>query len=684
MPVQGLSIKWRIILLSGLCLLAVVMAILGAAYLQTQHISAALKTQSAAAFRHIAIARLEASAGSQALRVQRYFEANQIFLTGFSEQLLQLQEQHSKGQISAEALRRAIVEKAGSTLARLPQVLGLYVVFKDDALDGQDRFFSNRSDLASNAAGRFALYWSQARVGQTAQTTLTEDNVLTNKAPEGVEPDNSWYLCPISTAKACVVEPYTVSVEGKDTMMSSIALPIVRLGKVIGVVGVDLSLANLQELTENLKVQLYNGEASIRLTSTSGIEVARSSLGRTGQEIKITQPFSPIEDARPWSLEIGVPENRLLEPALSLQKDFDAASEAANLQSLSCGILFALLGLLILGWSACSITRPLQVVGDAMDNVVEGDGDLTRRLPQRSDGEPGRLAQCFNRFLEQLQPIVNAIQIAATEAGASASRSAEITRNVYADMHLQHGQVEQTVTALVEMGASAQEIAGNSSRAAHAADTAEQETKAGLQRFQSTRQGIADLDQNLQETFDRIEELANSGVQINQVLDVICTLAQKTNLLALNAAIEAARAGEQGRGFAVVADEVRHLAAHTQNSTVEIRDVVERLHDLTRKALDGMVYSRTKTSKVVEQISHTHDSMRTISQAVDTISLMNQQIAAATGQQHQVIDEMTQRVTEIRTISQRLTERMDESSELSNKLDELAENQRTMLARFRT
>ncbi|WP_416221016.1 methyl-accepting chemotaxis protein [Pseudomonas sp. RP23018S] len=251
-------------------------------------------------------------------------------------------------------------------------------------------------------------------------------------------------------------------------------------------------------------------------------------------------------------------------------------------------------------------------------------------------------------------------------------------------MFQQHGQVEQTATALVQMGASAEEIARNAAQAAEATRSAEHATQAGLAQFQTTRDGIGALDDTLGETLSRLQALANSGAQINQVLDVISTLAQKTNLLALNAAIEAARAGEHGRGFAVVADEVRHLASSTQASTREIREVVERLHSLTENAMSGMLDSRGKAEHVVEQIGHSHASLQTIRHSVDTLHAMNQQIASATTQQHGVIDDMAQRMTEIRSISQRLTERMAASNDVSRTLDTLAENQRTLLAQFRT
>ena len=684
MPFRGLSIQWRITLLGGLCLLTVVIAILSATLVQNRQISAALKLQSTTTFRQMALARLDDSANLQALRMQRFFEDSEAYVQGFGQQLLQLQEQHEQGLLSAAALRRQLIDKSAAALSRRPDLLGLYVVYEPDALDGHDRAFSDPALDAGNAAGRFALYWSQAQPGHTQQAWLSEDNILLNKAPPEREPDNSWYHCPQASAKACVVEPYTVNVEGRDTLMSSIALPILREGKVIGVVGVDISLATLGSLTEALGRQLYDGQASVAIISASGLDVARTEGRADAAAVEVSQRFSPIVGGRPWRLDIRVADSLLLAPAVQLLESFDQGSTEANWHSLGWGTLFALLGLLVLGGSAYAATRPLLLVADALDSVVDGDGDLTRRLPRRPDREPGRLADGFNRFLEKLQPLLHAIQAAAGETRLCASRSATITGEVSAGMHQQHTQVEHAVTALLQMGASAREVADHSSRAAQAASTAEQATRTGLQRFDSTRHSITELDDDLRGTFARIEDLANSGAQIDQVLDVICTLAQKTNLLALNAAIEAARAGEQGRGFAVVADEVRHLATHTQGSAAEIREVVERLREHVRDALAGMTDSRPRATQVVEQIGQSHDSLQTIDAAVDTINRMTQQIAAATGQQHGVIDDITQRMSDIRGNSLRLTGRRDESSALSRSLDELAEHQRTLLAQFRT
>ena len=113
-------------------------------------------------------------------------------------------------------------------------MLGLYVVFERNALDGQDNAFIEQTPLASNSTGRFALYWSQAQAGQPQQTALTEDNILLNNAPPGSEPENNWYLCPASSGKACVIEPYAVEVEGQSLPEGALGTVVAAHGDGVG------------------------------------------------------------------------------------------------------------------------------------------------------------------------------------------------------------------------------------------------------------------------------------------------------------------------------------------------------------------------------------------------------------------------------------------------------------------
>lgn len=138
MPFNRLSIQWRISLLSGFCLLAVVAVLLGAALYQTHQNAELLKREGPRMLGESAQARLEESAAAQGLRVERFFDEARLYGEGFANQVLQLREQSIEGLISAEQLRHKIVAKTQNALREKPQMLGIYVVLLPDALDSQD------------------------------------------------------------------------------------------------------------------------------------------------------------------------------------------------------------------------------------------------------------------------------------------------------------------------------------------------------------------------------------------------------------------------------------------------------------------------------------------------------------------------------------------------------------------
>jgi aerotaxis receptor len=232
-------------------------------------------------------------------------------------------------------------------------------------------------------------------------------------------------------------------------------------------------------------------------------------------------------------------------------------------------------------------------------------------------------------------------------------------------MDVQHVETELVATAMNEMSATVNEIAQNTSRTSELAASANSATDSGKTVVLSTRDTIVELSESLSNIAASINDLASECQQIRDITDSISGISDQTNLLALNAAIEAARAGEHGRGFAVVADEVRGLSSRTQQSTVEISTMIDRLQRRSTLAVEAVDAGLEKVSFSVEQIQHTEDAFTDIANSVADVNDMNMQIATAAEEQSSVAEEMNQNVTSISTHSYKT---MDNAGSLENEI----------------
>ena len=212
------------------------------------------------------------------------------------------------------------------------------------------------------------------------------------------------------------------------------------------------------------------------------------------------------------------------------------------------------------------IIRPLKSAVTAMNGIASGDGDLTRRLDVSGRDELSQLATAFNSFADQVHGLVRQVRQSAETLNVTTGELNEVMVEAEQGVERQKSESDQVATAMNEMTAAAQEVAGNASEASDSAGHATAQVTDAQGLVYQAIEVIGGLSKQVEEGVQVIEKLGTDSRQIDSVLEVIREIADQTNLLALNAAIEAARAGEAGRGFAVVADEVRTLASRTQKS----------------------------------------------------------------------------------------------------------------------
>ncbi|VVO05990.1 Methyl-accepting chemotaxis protein McpU [Pseudomonas fluorescens] len=709
---DSLSIRLKIVLLSGLCLLGVVVLIVGMNIYQTNQNDDLVNDSSSRMLTASVQDLLQAKAAEQAVRVQKTFGETLTVVTALADQIKDMRILAAKRSLEPGALREELNQSLKTAFERNSKVLGIWLAFEPNGLDGKDSEFANDAARQSNEIGRFATYWSRAG-GESLNTIMVEEDMTKTTLNLSGNPYNVWYTCPRDSKRTCLLDPYADTVGGKEVLMTTISVPLLVDGKSIGVVGIDIALDALQAAAVDSQRDLFNSAGHMLIVSGTGVLAAYSvdagkvgknigdTLGADGKDIlqllgsgapKILQqgdliravyPVSPIADAKAWAVVIDLPKQVLLADSVKLQAVLDDAQQSGTLKALSVAVIAGLLGLLLMWLTASGVTRPINSVADMLKAIASGDGDLTQRLHYSKQDELGELVSWFNRFLDKLQPTIAQIKQSITDARGTADQSSEIARQTSEGMQVQFREIDQVATASNEMSATAHDVANSASSAANAAKGADQSARDGMSIIERSTRDINQLAEEVSKAVTEVEALAVNSEQIGSVLEVIRSIAEQTNLLALNAAIEAARAGESGRGFAVVADEVRNLAKRTQDSVEEIRLVIERIQSGTRGVVATMHSSQTQAHSNAGQIQQAVQALSKISDAVTVISDMNLQIASAAEQQSAVAEEVNRNVSAIRTVTETLTGQATESAQISSQLNSLTTQQMKLMDQFR-
>ncbi|MBS7661108.1 methyl-accepting chemotaxis protein [Pseudomonas lalucatii] len=492
----------------------------------------------------------------------------------------------------------------------------------------------------------------------------TDGQRITNDAswnPTGWDArQRPWYPVAKSANSALLTEPYPDAATG-EILISAVAKLSDR-GQFKGAFGGDISLKTISDTINTLD---FNGAGYAFLLTREGNIISHpntelngkplgelfdgkvpalrqelSAIAGAGKELLVS--FTPLSGLKgmDWYIGVVLDESKVM-----------AEANALSWRAATGTLLGVALSLLLLGALVARLLRPLSQLQGSLRDINSGEGDLTRRLPAQGDDEIASVEREFNGFLENLQGLIGDVMGSSRQVRESTSLTSSEANQAASRLQEQLQELDQLATAMQEMASTAEEVARNAQAAAQAAIAANEETENGVTVVSQSTDAIKRLADEMNDTSHSINELAKLSHNIESILSVITSIADQTNLLALNAAIEAARAGESGRGFAVVADEVRSLASRTQQSTQEIRQMIDQLQSGVKQAEARMQQSRDTASQTAEDASAANAMLGRIREAITRINDMNLQIATAAEEQSATTEEINRNTTNIRDIS---------------------------------
>ena len=472
------------------------------------------------------------------------------------------------------------------------------------------------------------------------------------------------------------------------------SLPVRHAGQLLGVAAGDMKLETLTAILNSLK---FDGAGYAFLVSDAGKILLHPDSGLVLKTLAEAYPkgapnivpgvheveldgrsqfvsFTPVKGLPGVTWYVALVLDR--DTAYSMLSEFRTSAIVAT--------LIAVVGImLLLGMLIRVLMQPLTDMGRAMQDIAQGEGDLTKRLKVTSNDEFGTLANAFNRFVERIHESIREVAGTARQLHDVAQLVVNASNSSMANSDEQSNRTNSVAAAINELGAAAQEIARNAADASHHASDANHQAEDGKQVVEQTIRAMNELSEKISASCANIEALNSRTVNIGQILEVIKGISEQTNLLALNAAIEAARAGEAGRGFAVVADEVRNLAHRAQESAQQIQKMIEELQIGAQEAVSTMTESQRYSLESVEIANRAGERLSSVTGRIAEIDGMNQSVATATEEQTAVVDSLNMDITEINTLNQEGVENLQATLRACGELETQAGRLRQLVDSFK-
>ncbi|WP_407428805.1 methyl-accepting chemotaxis protein [Treponema sp.] len=533
-----------------------------------------------------------------------------------------------------------------------------WVVYEPNALDGLDSEYADTEN--HDSTGRFIPYWT--KVGSTIECTPLTDY------EEGF-----WYVNPLHSPTGILIDPNPYEIGGQTVWVCGVAFPIFdKNKKPVGVIGLDMSLDTLSSLLRQVKVyetgylSLISDSGLVAVDANSENEgknhpdfsnslfaSAKTSLqpfgmhkNENGDTLKYYQPFKVEDAAQVWFLGLNAKESEIKA----------AANEIFAIVAIAFAIT-AFIILFILFVIIQGVVKEMNKGVSAMQNIAQGDGDLTVRMNVKTENELGKMYKFFNLTIEKIQNSIAQVKEAAVSLGNqgasladnmndTAASANQITANIDSvnkQVQQQGRNVHEAQDALTLINHSVNDLVGNiqsQSSSVVESSSAIEEMVANIRSVTSILEKNGDTIKSLENSsetgkasiassVEAIKKIQEQSGTLLEASKIIQSIASQTNMLAMNAAIEAAHAGESGKGFSVVADEIRKLAEDSNKQGKNITNNLKVVLSSVKEVTDSSVQLQNQFNEIYDLTQAVSRQELTIMNAMHEQSEGGEQILEA-------------------------------------------------------
>ena len=397
---------------------------------------------------------------------------------------------------------------------------------------------------------------------------------------------------------------------------------------------------------------------------------------RKKAEKAVTQAFDPINESINNI-------NNMHDTLVALRSERIIAEEnkivvQSTILATSIFIVVIIVSLLMLR----KLKKDLYSIVSVTSSLAKGDLSRTIEVGENKD-EISEIKRSVFSMTNNLKSIFKSVISLANNLDTSTDGLLNDNKQRINDAEFQRSQMAKLSNSVDELYIVSTQLSEHADNAVSKSDGAIESAQKGKEIVNATINSIEGLAGEIENSVTAIQQLDTEADNITNIVEVIKSIADQTNLLALNAAIEAARAGEQGRGFAVVADEVRNLAKRTQDATGEIQLTLETLKRSTLSAVSVINHSHSKSLESVEYVSNTGHVIDEINVSVEQIKDISKETSAVSSLQTNTLDEIQTNVHEVNQVAEENNNRAQVSMASASSLSDLSKELLTSVSYFK-